>query len=186
MRDPDGTIINKKFPTVAALPKQNIKKKNMEKEHHYKANIRWTGNRGSGTTAYKSYERSHTISIDGKPDILASSDPGFLGDPSCHNPEDLLLASLSGCHMLWYLHLCSVNKVIVTEYAGEAGGIMKETEDGGGSFISVTLKPVVKVREASMKDKALELHHKANKLCFIARSVNFPVYHQPVILAEDE
>lgn len=158
----------------------------MKKEHRYKAGIRWTGNRGTGTSDYKSYDRSHTISIMGKPDISASSDPAFRGDSACHNPEDLLLSSLSGCHMLWYLHLCSVHGILVTDYVDEAEGIMKENEDGSGSFSSVTLNPTVKVKEPSMKQKAMELHKKANKLCFIANSVNFQVYHKPVILTADE
>lgn len=154
----------------------------MGKEHRYTSKIYWTGNKGQGTSSYKSYDRSYTISIDQKPDIVGSSDTGFRGDPGKHNPEDLFLASLSGCHMLWYLHLCAINHLIVVDYSDEASGVLKETEDGGGSFSEVTLNPIVTVPEASMKDLAIELHQKANKLCFIANSVNFPVYHKPTIL----
>ena len=154
----------------------------MGKEHRYTSKIYWTGNKGQGTSSYKSYDRSYTISIDQKPDIVGSSDTAFRGDPSKHNPEDLFLASLSGCHMLWYLHLCAINHIIVVDYTDEASGVLKETEDGGGSFSKVTLNPIVIVPETSMKDLAIELHQKANKLCFIANSVNFPVYHKPTIL----
>lgn len=156
----------------------------MGKEHRYKSKIFWTGNKGKGTSSYKSYDRSYTISIDQKPDIFGSSDPVYQGDPAKHNPEDLLLASLSSCHMLWYLHLCAINHIIVLNYTDEAMGILKETEDGGGSFSEVTLTPLVTVSEFLMKDMATELHQKANKLCFIANSVNFPVYHEPIILVE--
>ncbi len=151
----------------------------MTKQHHYKTTITWTGNKGQGTNHYRSYERRHTITIDGKEDILCSSDPAFRGDKARHNPEDLLLSSLSACHMLWYLHLCSEAGVIVTDYTDNATGTMVETENGRGHFTEVTLNPAVKVQNASMINKANELHKKANELCFIANSVNFPVHHQP-------
>ena len=152
--------------------------------HHYKAKTTWTGNTGQGTSAYKAYERSHTISIDGKPDILGSSDASFRGDKSKHTPEDLFVSTLSTCHMLWYLHLCSVNGVAVTDYYDEATGQMEEAPDGSGRFTTVTLYPVVTVTEESMIDKANALHHDAHKMCFIANSVNFPVTHEPTARVE--
>ncbi len=150
------------------------------KQHHYKATIRWTGNNGSGTDHYRNYERSHTISIDGKMPIAGSSDPSFRGDKTKYNPEELLVASLSSCHMLWYLHLCSEAGVVVVDYMDHATGIMAETANGGGYFIEVTLNPIVIVQDDTMIGKANELHEKANKLCFIANSVKFPVKHQPI------
>jgi organic hydroperoxide reductase OsmC/OhrA len=150
--------------------------------HHYKAHTTWVGNRGTGTSDYKAYDRNHDISMAGKPDLLCSSDPTFRGDKKRHSPEDLLVAALSGCHMLWYLHLCAVNGVVVLQYSDEASGIMRENPDGSGEFTEVVLNPRVTVSEKSMLDKANELHHKAHELCFIARSVNFPVRHQPVAL----
>lgn len=150
-----------------------------DKTHNYKVTIKWTGNKGLGTTNYQTYDREHLISIDSKTDILGSSDPAFRGDKTKHNPEDLLVSSLSTCHMLWYLHLCSQSGVVVTDYFDNATGIMKETESGGGHFKEVTLNPIVTVTEDTMIDKANELHKKANELCFIANSVNFPVYHSP-------
>lgn len=152
----------------------------MQKEHHYQTIINWTGNNGSGTSGYAAYERSYSISITNKPTIAGSSDPAFRGNPSKHNPEELLVASLSSCHMLWYLHLCSEAGVIVTDYEDSAIGIMLETADGGGFFQEVVLKPVVTVKHESMIEKAMELHSKANAFCFIAKSVNFPVHHSPV------
>ena len=150
----------------------------MKGQHHYNLTVQWTGNTGSGTSHYREYERSHTISVDQKADILGSSDPAFRGDKTRHNPEDLLVASLSSCHMLWYLHLCSEHGVVVLDYVDSATGIMQETADGGGHFTSVTLHPVVTVADASMIEMANSLHEKANKLCFIANSCNFPVGHQ--------
>lgn len=155
----------------------------MEGQHHYKLTTAWTGNRGQGTTGYRDYDRSHTISVNGKPDIACSSDTAFRGDATRHNPEDFLLASLSACHMLWYLHLCADAGVIVTNYVDEATGTLQESPGGGGRFAEVTLHPSVTVTDAAMIDKANELHHKAHEKCFIANSVNFPVKHEPTCKA---
>lgn len=150
------------------------------KEHHYKVKMEWTGNQGQGTQSYRTYSRDHLISADGKAvQIPASSDPSFRGDPSRYNPEELFLASLSACHMLWFLHLCSVNKIIVTEYLDQATGIMEEAKDGSGCFREVTLQPKIRVEKAEMIEPSITLHHEANKMCFIANSCNFPVKHAP-------
>ena len=151
----------------------------MDKLHHYHLTTAWTGNNGTGTSNYRAYERSHTISIENKADLFCSSDPAFRGDNTKHNPEGLLLASLSSCHMLWYLHLCAEAGVVVTDYTDNATGVMTEAPNGSGQFVEVTLNPIVTVTEASMIEKANELHHKANEFCFIANSVNFIVGHNP-------
>ena len=148
-------------------------------DHHYKAIVTWTGNSGTGTSGYRAYSRNHIVSIDGKPDIPASSDPNFRGDKTRYNPEEMLVASISSCHMLWYLHLCAEAGVVVVGYVDEAVGTMEETAHGGGRFKEVVLYPIVTVSDQSMTEKANELHHEANRLCFIANSVNFPVLHQP-------
>jgi len=148
--------------------------------HHYKVNITWTGNRGSGTSSYSSYDRNHTITAGQKTAIPGSSDPAFRGDNTRYNPEELLVASLSSCHMLWYLHLCAAAGVVVLEYIDDAAGTMEETADGGGHFTEVTLFPVITVASEEMVEKADALHEKANKLCFIANSCNFPVHHKPI------
>jgi organic hydroperoxide reductase OsmC/OhrA len=147
--------------------------------HHYRATTKWIGNRGTGTSDYKGYDRNHDIEIAGKDILKCSSDPNFRGDKARHNPEDLLVASISGCHMLWYLHLCAANGIVVTEYSDEAFGTMEENKDGSGQFSEITLRPRVTVEDESMIDRANQLHHDANKMCFIARSVKFPVHHQP-------
>lgn len=150
----------------------------MPGKHQYSLTVKWTGNKGSGTSAYRAYDRSHLILVENKPDILGSSDPAFFGDKTKHNPEELLVASISSCHMLWYLHLCAEAGIIVVDYTDNATGIMTETSNGGGKFKEVTLYTIVTVTEESMREKADQLHQKANELCFIANSVNFPVYHK--------
>lgn len=153
----------------------------MAGQHQYNLTIKWTGNTGSGTSAYRAYDRSHVILSENKVEIEASSDPAFLGDKTKYNPEELLVASLSSCHMLWYLHLCAQSGIIVVDYTDTATGIMIETSNGGGKFQEVTLNPIVTVKEESMKEVAQSLHQKAKKFCFIANSINFPVYHKQLI-----
>ncbi len=150
------------------------------KIHHYSTKLKWTGNKGNGTKNYRSYERDHLISAASKIDIQGSSDPSFRGDPTRYNPEELLVSSLSACHMLWFLHLCASNGIIIVEYSDNAEGIMEERSDGAGKFQQVILKPEVVVTEKSMITKSEGLHEEANKYCFIANSVNFEVKHLPV------
>jgi len=149
----------------------------MSKEHHYHAKLKWTGNSGKGTQAYTSYSRNHEVSLEGKPTLDCSSDPAFRGDKTKYNPEDLFLSSLASCHMLWYLHLCTVNKITVTTYEDSPEGIMAENKGGSGQFTKITLKPLVTIQEENKITLAKALHHEANKYCFIANSVNFPVLH---------
>lgn len=151
------------------------------KEHTYAIHMAWMGNDGSGTSSYTSYRRDHIYRAPGKPELPGSSDPHFRGDASRYNPEELLVAALSSCHMLWYLHLCAINKVNVISYADDASGIMQENADGSGQFLSVTLKPQVRVAPGSDLQKAIEFHEKVHELCFIARSVNFPVHAEPTV-----
>ena len=145
------------------------------KTHGYRAYVHWTAANGEGTKSYRSYSRNHEIGADGKPDIAASSDPAFRGDAGRYNPEELLVASLSSCHMLWYLHLASVSGITVVEYRDEASGEMEESDDGAGRFLRVELRPKVTIAGGSETARALALHHDAHARCFIARSVNFPV-----------
>jgi organic hydroperoxide reductase OsmC/OhrA len=149
------------------------------KLHEYKSTLTWIGNRGTGTSEYKAYDRDHNIQIEGKEIIHASSDPSFRGNKSRYNPEEMLVMSVSSCHMLWYLHIACVNGVVVTAYIDNAFGTMEENQDGSGQFKEITLRPRVTVLEKSMIEKANTLHHEANKMCFIARSVNFPIHHLP-------
>jgi organic hydroperoxide reductase OsmC/OhrA len=151
-------------------------------KHHYHVTVRWTGNTGLGTSDYRGYERRHEIlSEPGKPPIPGSSDPAFRGDPTRWNPEELLVAALSACHKLWYLHLCSDAKVIVTAYVDHAEGFMEELADGSGHFQRVILRPKVIVTPGSDIARARSLHEEAHAKCFIANSVNFPVEHEPEI-----
>jgi organic hydroperoxide reductase OsmC/OhrA len=153
------------------------------KVHRYSVTVRWTGNTGTGTSGYRDYERAHEISVEGKPMLAASSDPAFRGDGARWNPEELLVAALSSCHQLAYLHLCAVAGIVVVDYTDHAEGWMEETPDGGGHFTRVVLRPRVKVAEGSDVAKALQLHHEAHAKWFIARSVNFPVETEAEIVA---
>jgi organic hydroperoxide reductase OsmC/OhrA len=148
--------------------------------HRYATRVEWGAN-GGGTKGYARYSRDHSIVAAGKPEILGSSDPLFRGDASRYSPEELLVASLSACHMLWYLHLCAVNRVTVITYLDEATGEMEESADGGGRFVRVVLRPQVTIA-AGDRDRALALHDQAHHHCFIANSVNFPVDVEPAEL----
>jgi organic hydroperoxide reductase OsmC/OhrA len=155
-----------------------------KKEHLYAVKVRWTGNVGQGTANYRVYKRDHEISAPGKPTVPGSSDPNFRGDKTRYNPEELLVASLSACHMLWYLHLCSESGMVITAYQDEPEGKMVETKDGGGHFTQVTLRPAVTFAAGVDTELARRLHDKAHHLCFIANSVNFPVLCEPQIKVE--
>ncbi|MEO1250743.1 MAG: OsmC family protein [Pseudomonadota bacterium] len=143
-------------------------------DHQFAARITWTGNKGEGTAGYRAYARDHEIAIDGKPAIMGSSDPAFRGDPARHNPEDLLIASLSACHMLWFLHLAAEAGLVVETYTDDATGAMVMEKSGAGQFREVILRPRVEISAGDAR-LAPALHEKAHNLCFIARSVNFPV-----------
>ncbi len=151
--------------------------------HQYNIRVRWTGNTGSGTRGVSTYSRDHVIFADGKEPFAGSSDPAFRGDASRYNPEELLVAALSQCHMLWYLGLCAGHGIVVTGYEDAANGTMQEHPDGSGEFTLVTLHPRITLAAGTDVSAAEALHEQAHHLCFIARSVNFPVeavasYHQ--------
>jgi len=155
----------------------------MPKEHHYQLTVTWSGNRGSGTSGYGAYSRDHEIGGSQKRvSIPASSDAAFRGDSTRYNPEELLLASLSACHMLWVLHLCAEAGIVVTAYQDSPIGTMRENEDGSGEFTAVVLRPRMTITDGSSIEQARALHRQAHQMCFIARSVNFAVSHEPEIV----
>jgi organic hydroperoxide reductase OsmC/OhrA len=157
----------------------------MAAPHVYHMKTTWTGNKGTGTSDYRAYSRDHVVvGPEKSAAILGSSDPHFRGDATRYNPEELLVASLSACHMLWVLHLCADAGITIVEYLDDAEGSMVENRDGSGQFIQVVLRPKIKIREADKLEKALVLHKKAHAMCFIARSVNFDVRHEPQVLIE--
>lgn len=151
------------------------------REHTYRVEVVWTGNTGTGTANYHVYDRAHEVRVAGKPTIAGSSDPAFRGDPSRYNPEELLVAALSQCHLLWYLHLAATNDVVVTSYSDSPVGTMRENSDGSGEFTEVVLRPTVTISDSATEDLARSLHARAHEMCFIARSMNFPVRHEPEI-----
>src|SRR5438094_5404944 len=159
-----------------------VVRRQMPKTHDYQITTEWTGNLGSGTADYRAYSRNHQISAAEKTaPIHGSSDPHFRGDGARYNPEELLVASLSTCHMLWVLHLCSDAGIVITAYADDATGVMVEDEDGSGQFSRGLLRPRMTITDGSRVEEARGIHATANQLCFIARSVNFTVEHEPVV-----
>lgn len=153
-----------------------------DRRHAYHVVVEWTGNRGTGTSDYRAYGRDHVIAAGAKPAIPGSSDPAFRGDAARWNPEDLLVASLSACHKLWYLHLCAVQGIAVLAYRDEAVGTMVEDAETGGRFTGVVLRPHVTVRPEDDLALAERLHAEAHAKCYVANSVNFPVTHRAVVV----
>ncbi len=150
----------------------------MANEHPYRLQLFWSGDH---TRTYDSYSREHVVRIEGKPEFKATADPHFRGDPLLHNPEDLLLAALSGCHLLTYLALCARARIDVKSYSDDASGTLRLTADGGGEFTEVVLRPKVIIGDRLHIEKARRFHHEVHKYCFIARSVNFPVKCDPEV-----
>jgi organic hydroperoxide reductase OsmC/OhrA len=151
----------------------------MAHEHHFAARLVWTGAAQGPTRDYQSYSRDYRIEVEGKPPLEGSSDPVFRGDPGRHNPEDLLVAALSGCHLLSYLHLCASAGIEVVAYEDQASGMMA-IKDRKMRFVEVTLAPKVTIAAGDL-EQARALHEQAHEACFIANSVNFPVLHMPTV-----
>jgi organic hydroperoxide reductase OsmC/OhrA len=147
--------------------------------------VQWTGNKGTGTSGYRDYGRDHTIRSGTKPDIPGSSDPAFRGDAARWNPEDLLVASASACHKLWYLHLCADAGVGVLAYEDDAEGTMISGATHG-QFSEIVLRPRITIRAGDDRELAIDLHHEAHKQCYIANSVNFPIRCEPTVLESVE
>lgn len=154
-------------------------------QHTYTAGIEWTGNRGTGTSSYKAYDRTWDMAAPGKPVVHCSNDPLLGGDPALHNPETLLISALSACHMLWYLHLAAVAGITVTDYRDAPEAVGESLPDGSGRFLSATLKPRITLAPGSDPERADSIHDEIHKYCFIARSVNFPVGHQAIYVVEE-
>jgi len=157
----------------------------MVHEHNYKITTEWTGNTGEGTKNVRTYDRSHTVTIQGKPELFLTTDNPHVGDKSKLNPEDLLVSAISSCHMLSYLYLCSLEGILVMAYTDQARGIMIEKESGGGSFAEVVLNPIIHLTDDNMVARAIELHHKAHEICYIANSVNFEVKCNPTCIVKN-
>jgi organic hydroperoxide reductase OsmC/OhrA len=154
----------------------------MDADHRFVASLEWTGNRGEGTTGYRAYGRDHVLRVDGKPPIEGSAARVFHGDVDRWNPEEMLVAALAQCHLLSYLYVAVANGIVVESYTDSAEGVLVTTPDGGGHFREVVLRPVVTISTGD-PEVAARIHADANRLCFIASSVNFPVRHEPTVIA---
>lgn len=157
-----------------------------QRQHKYSTTVTWTGDRGEGTRSYRGYDRAYDTTASGRPTLQGSSDPTFNGDSSRWNPELLLVASASQCHMLWYLHLASTRQIVVTHYEDNAEAVMIEERSGAGRFAEIVLRPAVTVSKSSMIDDAQALHADASAHCFIANSLNFKVQHVPTARSADQ
>ncbi len=158
----------------------------MPNEHRYQVTVTWTGNRGEGTSSYRSYDRDHNVTAEHRVGIAGSSDPHFRGNPSRWNPEQLLVAAAAQCHMLAYLHVAATNGVVVTAYVDHPTAVMTEDGKGGGAFTDITLHPTVTITAADQLELAERLHHDANASCFVANSLNLPVHHEPTTVVRPE
>lgn len=156
----------------------------MSRLHTYDIVTTWTGNRGVGTASYRAYEREHQLCAAGKPAIEGSADPAFRGDPTRWNPEEMFVASVSSCHMLWYLHLCAEAGIVVTGYTDDARGEMQEDAAGSGRFTRIELRPRVALAAATESERALALHAVAHAKCFIARSVRCDIEVRPKVAGQ--
>lgn len=154
----------------------------MTHTHKYQVSTNWTGAGPEGTKHIRTYSRTHVAVVDGKPELTLTTDNPAVGDKSKWNPEDLLVTALSSCHMLSYLYVCALEGIVITGYRDLATGVMEELDTDGGSFKEVVLHPEFSVAAPEMKERAMELHHRAHEICFIANSVNFPVICNPVCL----
>jgi organic hydroperoxide reductase OsmC/OhrA len=154
----------------------------MAEAHDFAARVEWTGNRGQGTRSYRGYDRSWRIATDGKPPVACSNDPRLGGDPALHNPEDLLVAAASACHMLWYLHYASVAGVVVHAYRDDPLGHGESTPDGAGRFVAATLRPTITVAAGTDLAVADAIHARIGAVCFVARSLSFPIHHEATYL----
>lgn len=154
------------------------KKQKMTFKHTFKAEANWTSKKDITDSSKRFYNKSHQVKIEGKPILDVSAAKAFKGDPELYNPEDLLLSSLVSCHMMSYLYVCSQNGIEVLEYSDNAEAALEVNPDGSGRFVEVKLFPKVKISNPDQIELALNLHFKANQLCFIANSCNFPVLHE--------
>ena len=146
-------------------------------KHLFKAKLNWNSISKEVFTTSKKYTKTHQIAIDGKEILNVSAAKAFKGDPGLYNPGDLLLSSVVSCHMMSYLYVCLQNDITVVSYQDDAEGTLEVLENGSGRFVEIRLNPNVIIKEKEKIAQAISLHTKANELCFIANSCNFPILH---------
>jgi organic hydroperoxide reductase OsmC/OhrA len=179
-------LLKKNIPPITDWGMENIIKNNMSSNHIFKIDLKWAAKSKIELANHRRIVKNHSIKIAGKPDLNVSAAKAFKGDPDLYNPEDLLLSSLASCHMMSYLYCCEKEKIEVLSYSDDAEAILEVNTDEGGRIVKVILNPKVIISDANQIDLALSLHTKANHLCFIANSCNFPVEHYPVCITDHE
>lgn len=150
----------------------------MKNKHIYTLNLQWLGEKGLSTIKN---DRKYLVEIAGKPSFIGSADKVFHGDPQYYNPEDLLLASLSACHMMSYFYVCRKAGIEILSYNDHPEGALVLDSSGSGRFTQVILKPIIAIANVQQIDLAIFLHKEAGKLCFIANSVNFEIVYNPIV-----
>lgn len=150
----------------------------MSYKHLFKAKLNWDSEEDLISSSGKKFTKNHSIFIEGKKLLHVSAAKAFKGDPQLYNPEDLLLSSIVSCHMMSYLYVCAQKGIDIVSYQDQAEATLEVLENGSGRFIEVRLFPQVIIRNKEQITEAVLLHQKANKLCFIANSCNFPIVHQ--------
>jgi len=123
--------------------------------------------------------------VAGKLEIPGTSEVSIKANKVRYNPEELLLSAVSACHMLWYLYLCAENSIVIIAYVDKLIGTMQSTPDGSGHFTPITLHPEITIAGKIKEKELADLQHQANKLCYIANSCNFPIYHKPIYIRQD-
>lgn len=141
------------------------------------AKVSWTRNPEESFIDNK-YSRAHTWAFDGGTVLRASSSPQVvpvpMSDPSAVDPEEAFIASLSSCHLLWFLSLAVERNYLVESYEDDAEGCLGRNEKGKLSVTKVILKPRVRFGGANVpsREQVDELHHAAHEKCFLANSVH--------------
>ena len=152
--------------------------------HHYAARITWA--RGDQPFTDKRYSRRHDWHFDGGAVVAGSSSPLSvplpMSDPSAVDPEEAFIASVSSCHMLWFLDFAVRGGWLVDAYDDEVSGTMGRNAAGKVAMLEVTLRPRVRFGGGRVPSEAehQHLHHQAHEACYIANSVSCPVHCEPV------
>jgi len=152
--------------------------------HEYRAQVDWQRDEREAFTDNR-YHRGHRLRFDGGADVPGSSAPSSVplpySDPAAIDPEEMFVASLASCHMLWFLGLAAKQKLKVDRYLDDAVGVMEPNAEGRMAVTLVTLRPRVWFSGQPQPDAAAlqALHHEAHEACYIANSVKAEVRCEP-------
>ena len=162
----------------------------MSATHSFETHLRWPADPAQALPPASAFSRNNVLSAPGKVEVAGSAPSVFGGDAARYNPEELLLMSLSECHMLTYLAIVAKKRMTIIAYEDRATGTLglgengiKSGPPGKMSMQEVTLRPRVTVAKDTDLADALAMHETAHANCFIANSINFPVRYEAEIVA---